>query len=377
MSTSKGLTNVLINIRKARMSTLPPCTCSRPRARARVDRSGPTSVAPLGNNSSLRHYSLSASAPPSPKTSPSTREKIPPKARPRTTLLAWLALPSFLGAIAYQQLASTDESKRPLSPDYFIPLTINKVTRLNHDNTLIELDLPNSLSPNQNNHGSAKNFSGQAPWWIHSIFVKQPELQIQRPYTPLNTTFLQPSSFSEDSSSTIQLLIKRYDDGEVSRYLHRLGPGDQVQIRGPVLTTELARVDRIVFIAGGTGITPAHQTITSFLQHPSADPPPAISILYAAQDPVLVESLEHLKKEAPFPVDLKVFSESTHPSKITADVLEREIGRAQGKPCLVVVCGPESMITDFAGPRARDLSQGPIGDVLARLGYTSQQVLKL
>ncbi|KDE05694.1 hypothetical protein MVLG_03928 [Microbotryum lychnidis-dioicae p1A1 Lamole] len=379
MPNSRGVINVLKNITKTKASALPPCTCSALGSRplARLDHRLPSSVAPLGSNaSSVRHYSLSTT-----NTSTSSNSKqssLPPTRTSRSILLAYIAVPSLLGAFAYQQFSPTDDSKRPLSPDYFIPLKINKVTRLNHNNTLIELDLPDSLSPRQ--YISAQKYRrDEDPWRIHSIFVKQPELQIQRPYTPLNTCFLNRSPSESSPSTTIQLLIKRYDDGEVSRYLHRLGPGDQVQIRGPVLTTELPKVDKIVFIAGGTGITPAHQIITSFLHHPTADPPPSISILYAAQEPVLASSFEQLQKNAKFPVDLKMFFRMTNPSRITEEVLEQELGRAKDgrDDCLVVVCGPESMITELAGPRARDLSPGPIGGVLGKLGYTSNQVLKL
>ncbi|SCZ87356.1 BZ3500_MvSof-1268-A1-R1_Chr2-2g04822 [Microbotryum saponariae] len=379
MSSSGGVIKVLKNITKTKASALPPCTCtcSALGSRlARLDHRLPSSVTPLGSNaSSVRHYSLSGSD--TPTSSNSKESSPPPNRKSRSTVLAYLALPSLLGAFAFQHFSPTDDSKRPLSPDYFIPLKINKVTRLNHDNTLIGLDLPDSLSPRQ--YIAAQGSRGdEDPWRIHSIFVKQPELQIQRPYTPLNISFLNPLPSESSPSTTIQLLIKRYDDGEVSRYLHRLGPGDQVQIRGPMLTADLPKVDRIVFIAGGTGITPAHQIITSFLRHPTANPP-SISILYAAQEPVLASSLEQLEKDANFPVDLKVFSEMTSSSRITEQVLQKELGRAKdgGENCLVVVCGPESMITDLAGPRARDLSPGPIGGVLGKLGYTSSQVLKL
>lgn len=93
---------------------------------------------------------------------------------------------------------------------------------------------------------------------IMSLRIKNPSLQIQRSYTPLNL-----------SSEEIHLIIKRYPNGELSRYLNILTPGSSTvwinQGRQEWIYEEEVW-DHVVFVAGGTGITPAFQLCLSALQ---------------------------------------------------------------------------------------------------------------
>lgn len=67
---------------------------------------------------------------------------------------------------------------------------------------------------------------------IFSYYVKEPSLQVERAYTPLHY-------FAREDLRTLSFVIKRYVDGEMSRYLHRLRPGATISLRGPVPTWEL------------------------------------------------------------------------------------------------------------------------------------------
>ncbi|KAK0727352.1 hypothetical protein B0T26DRAFT_694242 [Lasiosphaeria miniovina] len=89
--------------------------------------------------------------------------------------------------------------------------------------------------------------------------------------------------------------------GEVSTYLSRLGLGDTVELRGPHLGFDLgARLgagngnQRVVFLAGGTGIAPALQAVRALLLSPTPAsttttttyesvpvPCPSVSIIWA------------------------------------------------------------------------------------------------
>ncbi|KAK1760961.1 hypothetical protein QBC47DRAFT_368702 [Echria macrotheca] len=121
--------------------------------------------------------------------------------------------------------------------------------------------------------------------WAHglwSVEVKQPQLQVARDYTPL------PAVSSQDFRSDLEraelrFLIRRMDGGEVSTYLSRLGVGDTVELRGPHLGFDVrARLGgkgrRVVFLAGGTGIAPALQTVRAVSMMAEK---PAVSILWA------------------------------------------------------------------------------------------------
>ena len=91
-----------------------------------------------------------------------------------------------------------------------------------------------------------------------SVQIQNPSLQIQRSYTPLNL-----------SSEEIHLVVKRYADGELSRFLHALTPGRAivwVKQGRQEWTFRDGDWDHVLFIVGGTGITPAFQLALSALQ---------------------------------------------------------------------------------------------------------------
>lgn len=105
--------------------------------------------------------------------------------------------------------------------------------------------------------------------WAHglwSVEVKQPQLQIARNYTPLPPL---PAGGGGDGDgpappAQLRFLVRRYDGGEMSTYLSRLRPGDDVWLRGPHLGFDVAARlgaagERVVFLAGGTGVAPALQ----------------------------------------------------------------------------------------------------------------------
>ncbi|CAG8720004.1 13478_t:CDS:2, partial [Cetraspora pellucida] len=100
-----------------------------------------------------------------------------------------------------------------ISPDKFIPLTINKITPINHNTSIFRLKFPKPLKET-------------LP--ITSCFhIKDDSIQIVREYTPISPT---------DERNYIEFLIKRYNEGHLSRYIHSLKEGNIVEVRGPILT---------------------------------------------------------------------------------------------------------------------------------------------
>ena len=78
--------------------------------------------------------------------------------------------------------------------------------------------------------------------------------QIVRSYTPIS---------SDEDPGYVDLLIKSYPQGNISRHFGTLKIGDQMQIRGPkgAMVYSPGLVKRFGMIAGGTGITPMLQII--------------------------------------------------------------------------------------------------------------------
>ena len=110
----------------------------------------------------------------------------------------------------------------PLAFSHFTPATIESSEDAGPSTKLITLIVPPKLLPSANDHLGP----------IHSIYVKDDDIQVERPYTPL---------FGIESSGRIRLWVKRYEYGEVGRWLHGKKPGDVIEIRGPAPTWDFRK----------------------------------------------------------------------------------------------------------------------------------------
>ena len=107
---------------------------------------------------------------------------------------------------------------RPLSPSYFTPLTLTSSENSGPDTKLLTLTVPPHLLPPPDSYDLI-------PIW--SVFIKDDDIQVERPYTPLE-------GVNEDGRMVFW--IKKYEKGEVGRWLHSKSVGDTVEIRGPLKT---------------------------------------------------------------------------------------------------------------------------------------------
>jgi hypothetical protein len=80
---------------------------------------------------------------------------------------------------------------------------------------------------------------------ILSVYMKEPSLQIERPYTPLYSEAIDGRPYN----APIELLIKKYPDGELGKYAHRLGDLSEVELRGPDVTWQGPRADHFVLVS--------------------------------------------------------------------------------------------------------------------------------
>lgn len=79
---------------------------------------------------------------------------------------------------------------------------------------------------------------------ILSVYMKEPSLQIERPYTPLYSEAIDGRPYN----APVELLIKKYPDGELGKYAHRLGDLSEVELRGPAVTWQGPRADHFVMV---------------------------------------------------------------------------------------------------------------------------------
>lgn len=118
-----------------------------------------------------------------------------------------------LGGAAYHYQTQA-HSRGLLSTERYIPLKLQSVEAVNHDTSMLRLEL------------DTKPSKFPVP---SSVYIKDDTIQIMRPYTPINDP-------SEDGH--VDLLVKRYENGSISKMLCRLNKGDDVYVRGPMVEFE-------------------------------------------------------------------------------------------------------------------------------------------
>jgi hypothetical protein len=129
------------------------------------------------------------------------------------------------GAAVYFLLPDTSRSAStvddaPLSSMHFTRATLTSSKPSGPDTKQLVLTIPPHLLPPRD--PSTATF---APIW--AVLIKDDDIQVERPYTPLEGV---------DHQGRMRFWIKRYPKGEVSKWLHSKNVGDQVELRGPLNT---------------------------------------------------------------------------------------------------------------------------------------------
>ncbi|KAF8631246.1 hypothetical protein AX15_002574 [Amanita polypyramis BW_CC] len=290
---------------------------------------------------------------------------------------AYLFLPS-----APSRAAPTSTTEQ-LSAQHFTPSTVmannnttpdSKVLALRVDPALVPPHFMRHLTLSPSDEATKK---GDAR--IYSIFVKDSDIQVERPYTPLECA-------NEDGN--LIFWVKKYGKSEVARWIHARKAGDLVELRGPVVTWDWSwrpcegGWDEVVMISGGTGITPFYQFLHSMFAYPSklqGDKSTRYTLLHSSKTsadlppPSILDPLTSFAAERPDVFKMHLFVDSapggslTDPrslrvGRIGRTAIERSLGltkddRSWGwmtfwrkkeepprKKVLFLVCGPESCV---------------------------------
>ena len=112
--------------------------------------------------------------------------------------------------------SSGDDAPTTLVPTKWTPVSLIASEETSKDTRLLTLSIPRHLIPSS---------SSTRPIW--SIYIKDDDIQVERPYTPLEGI---------DEEGNIKLWVKKYPKGEVGRWLHSKTPGEHIEIRGPLQT---------------------------------------------------------------------------------------------------------------------------------------------
>ncbi|KAJ6463753.1 NADH-cytochrome b5 reductase, partial [Mycena vulgaris] len=196
---------------------------------------------------------------------------------------------------------------------------------------------------------------------------------VVRPYTPVSAA---------DNTGELSFLIKKYETGVMSKYIHSLKVGDSLAIKGPIhkFPYKANEFDEVALIGGGSGITPLYQVITHALASPFNTT--KFKLLFsniAEEDILLREKIDALAKKHPNTLEV-VYLLDKPPQDwkgqtgfINADVIKKYVAPPTAERTMVMVCGPPGQVAALAGNKA-GMKQGALGGVLKELGYTEDQV---
>jgi len=196
-----------------------------------------------------------------------------------------------------------------------------------------------------------------------------------RPYTPENLG---------DQKGFLDLVVKGYPQGKMSKHIVDLEVGDKLEFKGPIgkLPYVANMKKKIGMIAGGSGLTPMLQVIKEIARNPQDTT--EVTFVFANQsleDIILKKELDEIAATHKN-INMYYLVDKAPPGGWEGGVghLTEDIARQQLPPPsddhLILVCGPPPMMKAISGDKAPDKSQGELEGILAKIGYTKDQVYK-
>ncbi|KAK5069882.1 hypothetical protein LTR64_007936 [Lithohypha guttulata] len=201
-------------------------------------------------------------------------------------------------------------------------------------------------------------------------------IPVFRPYTPVS---------DNDIPGTVTFMVKRYEGGKGSGKMHSLKPGDSMLFK-PLQELEYKpnEFKSMLFIAGGSGITPIYQLTRSILRNP--EDKTKISLIYAnntEEDILLRKEFEEFEKQYPdrfkklFTVSKKSSADSDVEQGYVTREMIKKVSSDDGRVGKVLCSGPPAMIEAVAGKKSLGgWVQGPVNGILKELGYGKEDVHK-
>ena len=195
-----------------------------------------------------------------------------------------------------------------------------------------------------------------------------------RPYTPISSCH---------EKGKFQIVVKHIPGGKVSGMFFGLKEADSVLFMGPMLKYRWKpnAFDEVNLLCGGSGITPMFQLIRHIIEDPHDTT--KVNLLYAnktEKDILLREELEDLRCKYPEKLSIKYFvDKGSDETEIVRGRISKDNLSAieTNKNTMFFLCGPDSFIDTYAGPKGIFGTQFKVGGILGDLGYTSKEVFRL
>ncbi|KAJ6520194.1 cytochrome-b5 reductase [Mycena sanguinolenta] len=280
---------------------------------------------------------------------------------------------SGLGGLAYYTYATRSGAvsvalPSALNPEEFVSFTLKKVVPYNHNSSTFIFDLPPKTS-SKLPVASCVVVQAAEPEALQDKNGKP----VIRPYTPISAA---------DNTGELAFLVKKYETGVMSKYIHTLKPGDSLKVKGPIskFPYKENEFDEVALIGGGSGITPLYQVLTHALSSPANTTKFKLLFSNVTEEDILMrEDLDALAKKHPKHLELVYLLDKPKEGwpgpkgYISADVIKKYVAPATAERTMVMICGPPGQVAAIAGKKA-GFQQGEIGGVLKELGYTADQV---
>ncbi|KAJ6469570.1 cytochrome-b5 reductase [Mycena vitilis] len=283
-----------------------------------------------------------------------------------------LAVGGLGGVGYYTYLTRSSGASLPsaLSSDDFITLPLKKVVPYNHNSSTFYFELPPQTS-SKLPVASCVVVKASDP----EALKDKKGNPVVRPYTPVSAA---------DNTGELVFLIKKYETGVMSKYIHSLKAGDSLQIKGPIAKFPYREneFDEVALIGGGSGITPLYQVISHALS--SKFNTTKFKLLFSnvtEEDILMREDIDALAKKHPKNLEVVYLLDKPKPDWqgptgfINADVIKKYVSPPTSERTMVMVCGPPGQVAAIAGKKA-GMKQGELGGVLKELGYKEEQVFK-
>jgi cytochrome-b5 reductase len=229
--------------------------------------------------------------------------------------------------------------KTVLKPDVFQEFLLQEKIIISHNVAIYRVKLPSPRSILGLPIGKHVSIGADIPQPDGSV------KEIVRSYTPIS---------GDHQPGYVDLLIKSYPQGNISKYMASLGVGQKVRLRGPKgafnYTPNMVR--HFGMIAGGTGITPMLQIMRAVVRGRPDGDVTKVDLIFAnvtPQDILLKEDLDALAKEdehinVHYVLDKPPEGWTGGVGYVTADMITKWLPQP-ADDVKILLCGPPPMIS--------------------------------
>ena len=264
-------------------------------------------------------------------------------------------------ALAHNRADAAAAPPVALSPKEFRKFKCVAKEQLTHNTFKYTFELPNAGVPGLT---------------VASLLMAQAEVdgkEVARPYTPVT---------GDETPGSMELVVKVYDQGKVSKAFGNLKVGEFMAMKGPFKKFEYKANEKkeIGMIAGGSGITPMYQVIDNIVRNPADKTKVSLVFMNVSEkDIILKDKLDAWSRDPRVTVHYVVDKPSPG---WTGDVgyfnqaMAAKYLPAPSPDTMIYVCGPPPLMESVSGKKNSPADQGELSGVLAKMGYSKEQVFK-